>query len=369
MDMVSRRRVRWLLLVVATTGIGVLAGVLVARQHGVPVASIGVTGQQVPTATVEKRTISSQTKVDGTLGFVGDYPVVNHLAGYFTRLPAAAEASVVAQGEVLYMVGTLPVVLLRGSIPAWRDLSQGDSGMDVKQLNDDLIVLGLLDKSSLESAVAFEQPTHAAVQALQRRIGADPSGALPLGSVVFLPAPIRVVSVMPALGARADPNSVIMRATSTSRQVAAHLSASQLEHVKPSDDVTITLDFGGPDQRVVGGRIGRICTSADPASGSDGHIPTFEVDVTPTDQSLLGDIDQMPVQVGITTSTAKNALVVPVTALLSMPNRGHAVEVLGSNGSRSFVTVKLGVFSDADGLVQVTGEGLRAGDKVVVPTL
>ncbi len=362
-------RARWLLLVVGTIGIGVLTYGLVAPSNGAQATSTDAAGIQAPTATVERRTISSRTKVDGTLGYGGDYSVVNQLAGYFTWLPAANQASVVAQGDVLYRVGTLPVVLLHGSIPAWRDLSQGDSGGDVKQLNDDLSELGFLDRNNLESAVHFEPATQAAVQALQRKIGANPSGALPLGHVVFLPSPIRVVAVLPALGARADTNSVIMKATSTSRQVAAHLSASQLKHLKVGDDVTITLNFGGPDQRVVGGRISRISTSADPGSGSKGDTPTFEVDVIPIGRSPLGDIDQMPVQVGITTTTAENALVVPVTALLSTPDQGHVVEVLGPNGSRGLVPVQLGVFGDADGLVQVTGEGLGAGDKVVVPAL
>jgi peptidoglycan hydrolase-like protein with peptidoglycan-binding domain len=362
-------RARWLLIVVGTIGIGVLTYELVVRSHGAQALSADEARLQMPAATVEKRTISSRTSVDGTLGYGGDYSVVNQLAGYFTWLPAADEASVVAQGDVLYRVGTLPVVLLRGSIPAWRDLSQGDSGADVKQLNDDLLELGFLEERNLESDEHFGPSTQAAVQALQRKIGANPSGALPLGSVVFLPSPIRVVSVLPALGARADTNSVIMKATSTSRQVAIHLSASQLGRVKVGDDVTITLNFGGSDQRVVGGRISKIFTTADPGSGSNGDTPTFEVHVIPADRSPLGDIDQMPVQVGITDATAEDALVVPVTALLSTPDQGHVVEVLGSNGSRTFVPVHLGVFDDADGLVQVTGEGLSAGDKVVVPTL
>lgn len=363
------KRAHWLLLAVAVTAIGVLTYELVGQSHGARTTSTGGAGQQVATATVERRSISSQTKVDGTLGFAGDYSVVNQVAGYFTWLPAAHEASVVAQGDVLYRVGTLPVVLLDGAIPAWRDLGPGDTGTDVEQLNNDLITLGLLDKRNLKSAGTFGSATQAAVRALQRKIGGSPNGVFSLGDVVFLQSPIRVVSVLPALGARAETNTVIMKATSIHRQVAALLSASQLARVKVGDDVTITLDFGGPDQRVVGGTISKIHTSAEPGSGSNGSTPTFEVDVVPTDTSRMGSIDQMPVQVGITTETAESALVVPVTALLSTPEQGHAVEVVSGNGSRRYVPVKLGLFDDADGLVQVTGEGLSAGDNVVVPTL
>jgi hypothetical protein len=43
------------------------------------------------------------------------------------------------------------------------------------------------------------------------------------------------------------------------------------------------------------------------------------------------------------------------------------VEVVGTGGRNHLVPVSLGLFDDADGLVQVTGEGLAAGQEVVVP--
>jgi hypothetical protein len=45
----------------------------------------------------------------------------------------------------------------------------------------------------------------------------------------------------------------------------------------------------------------------------------------------------------------------------------YAVEVFDAGGSNHLVPVSLGLFDDADGLVQVTGSGLAAGQKVVVP--
>ena len=40
-----------------------------------------------------------------------------------------------------------------------------------------------------------------------------------------------------------------------------------------------------------------------------------------------------------------------------------------ANGARHLVPVTLGLFDDADGLVQATGSGLAAGQRVVVPAL
>ena len=71
-------------------------------------------------------------------------------------------------------------------------------------------------------------------------------------------------------------------------------------------------------------------------------------------------------QVGITTASVRGALVVPVTALLAQSDGGYAVEVVGAGARNHLVPVSLGLFDDADGLVQVTGSGLAAGQTVVV---
>jgi hypothetical protein len=74
------------------------------------------------------------------------------------------------------------------------------------------------------------------------------------------------------------------------------------------------------------------------------------------------------VQVGITTATVRGALVVPVTALLARSVGGYAVEVVGTAARNHLVPVSLGLFDDAEGLVQVTGSGVAAGQEVVVPS-
>jgi multidrug efflux pump subunit AcrA (membrane-fusion protein) len=60
----------------------------------------------------------------------------------------------------------------------------------------------------------------------------------------------------------------------------------------------------------------------------------------------------------------KGVLAVPVNALLALAEGGYAVEV-DRGGRRELVGVTLGLF--ADGLVEVKGHGLAAGDRVVVP--
>ena len=87
--------------------------------------------------------------------------------------------------------------------------------------------------------------------------------------------------------------------------------------------------------------------------------------VTLTDPRAAGTLDQAPVTVNITSAIARDALAVPVTALLAQASGGYDVEVAGPGGARRFVPVTPGIFDDADGLVQVTG-ALAQGERVVV---
>jgi hypothetical protein len=169
------------------------------------------------------------------------------------------------------------------------------------------------------------------------------------------------------------------------RQVQVALSASQQTSMAVGDKVSITL----PNNRTTPGVVSSVATvatcpsssgsggsrsaSAAPgtdtcSSGSSGSAtPTISVGVTPSDPAATGRWDQAPVQVGITTASVPNALVVPVTALLARSGGGYAVEVVGVGATR-LVPISLGLFDDAQGLVQIAASGLAAGQEVVVPT-
>lgn len=84
--------------------------------------------------------------------------------------------------------------------------------------------------------------------------------------------------------------------------------------------------------------------------------------------SAAGNLDQAPITVNITAQTVSNVLAVPIDALVSTPS-GYGVEVAGAKGTRHIVPVTLGLFDDAQGLVQVTGKGLAVGQQVVVPKI
>jgi hypothetical protein len=349
-------------------------------------------------ATVTRRSLSSQTEVNGTLGYSGSYTVVipdsggsqpsgtgqgaapgqgaGASAGTFTALPAAGR--VVRRGHRLYSVSGSPVVLLYGPTPAYRSLAEGMSGPDVHELNANLIALGDATRAGLGPGSSyFSAATASALEKLQASLGLGQTGNLPLGQAVFLPTAARVASVSATLGGPAEPGALVLQATSTTRQVTAQPDATEQSDVKAGQRVSITL----PDNQTIPGVVTAVGTVASNPSASTGDgsqssaggspgdsAATVNVYVRPAHPAALRGLDQAPVQVTITTGTVSRALVVPIDALLAQAS-GYAVEVAAASGARHLIPVTLGLFDDADGLVQVTGHGLSAGLSVVVPRI
>jgi peptidoglycan hydrolase-like protein with peptidoglycan-binding domain len=366
-------------LAIAIGGVVVLSGAKQATAAG-PQLPVG-------RAQVQRRTLSAMVSEAGTLTYRArtdgsPYPVINRARGTYTKLPAVGR--VIRQGHVLYRVDDRAVVLLRGSTPAYRTLSAGASGPDVAELNADLVALGYATRAQLSPKPgSFGPATTAGVIKLQTALGMTQNGMLALGQVVLEPSAVRVTSVPAQLGGSTQAGGTVMQGTSTVRQVQVALSASEQTTVAVGDRVSITL----PDNRTTRGvvsSVGAIATcppssgpgglsSSSAAPGTDtcssaGSAPTVTVGVTPSRLTATAKWDQAPVQVGITTASVHNALVVPVTALLARSGGGYAVEVVGAAARNHLVPVSLGLFDDAEGLVQVTASGLVAGQEVVVPS-
>jgi len=325
-------------------------------------AAAGTTTSSDSSLPITQGRLSSQTQVDATLGYQGSFGAVNEATGTYTSLPGIG--SVISQGHVLYAVSGNPVVLLYGSVPCYRSVSEGISGADVRQLNADLVALGEATRSQLNPhSNYFSTATATALEKLQRHLGVSQTGSLALGSAVFLPSAARVTGVMATLGAPAPPGQPVLQASSTSRVVTVALDADLQTDVHVGDQVTITLPDNATTHGVVSS-IGSVATAK-----TSGGSATITVLVTPVDPAETGRLDQAPVQVSITTASVSHALIVPVNALLAQGNGQYAVEVVGAGGSRHLVPVTLGLFDDAAGLVQVTGSGISAGQRVVVPSI
>ena len=359
---------------------GVVAGgvAVAARGNDNSTASSSDGSSQVATAAVVRTNLISTVQVGGSIGYDGSYTVaVPHGGGVYTWLPEPG--AVIKQDQPVYSVGDVPVPLLYGSLPAYRQFDAGMSdGADVGQLTRDLIALGY--GAGLAQSNHYSPATAAAVQRWQKAVGLQETGEIPLGEAVFEPGPIRVTSVAPAVGTPAG-GGIVLTATSTTPIVYVDLDVSEEYLVKPGDAVTVVLPDG---TTTVGGHIETVGTVATcPGGGGVGaggagsagqspcsstgsnSSPTVTVTVTLDSTPAGAAYDQAPVNVNITTQTAGHVLAVPVNALLALAGGGYGVDVV--TGKTSHLTgVTTGLYSDT--LVQVSGSGLTAGTLVEVPS-
>jgi hypothetical protein len=368
-----RGRRRWVTVTVAGV-VMVLAGGAGAvwlaggfRTHVPPGSGNGADLYATTTQTVKRETLSAQTTLSATLGYAGSYTVTvpgssspgspaSGAPETFTWLPRAGR--VIRQGQVAYRTDNgVPAYLLYGRVPAWRELAAGMRGADVAQLNRDLVRLGYSGRGYIAGPGwdYFSWDTRYGLEQLQAKLGLAQTGTLPLGQAVFEPRALRVTAVRASLGGAAS--GPVFSATSARHVVSISLDAADQSEVTKGDPVTITLPDGPVTPGVISS-VGKVATG----SGSSAKIIVL---VRLRHPGAAGHLDQAPVTVNITTSRVRDVLAVPVAALVARPG-GYAVEVVTGSRHR-LVPVRPGLFDDAAGLVQVTGPGLAAGQRVVVP--
>ena len=67
------------------------------------------------------------------------------------------------------------------------------------------------------------------------------------------------------------------------------------------------------------------------------------------------------------TPSARQALAVPVAALVTTPGGHPAIDLVGTAGTTRLVPVTLGIFDDGKGEVQISGPGVTAGETITLP--
>jgi peptidoglycan hydrolase-like protein with peptidoglycan-binding domain len=351
--------------------------VVAAATGGVVVGSGGnktSAAQESPanTAKVERGKLSDSVSQAGILTFRArsdgsPYSVINQAPGTYTKLPDNGDK--VDCGDVLYRVDDNPVLLLCGTVPAYRDLDEGDQGKDVRQLNRNLHRLGFDADAGVDidpDDADFTSETKTALEKLQDDKGFEETGKLGIDDAVFLPGAVRIAKVTGQLGGSARPGAPVLSATSNTPEVQIDLDPSQQDALKKGERAQITL----PDNTSATGKVDRIGAIAQAPAGQDGSagsvtIPAY---IRLDHPAKARGLDQAPVQVDITTKGVQNALSVPVIALVGKSGGGFAVEVVRAGGGRELVAVKLGLFDTGGGRVQVKGD-LREGDSVVLPSL
>ena len=303
-------------------------------------------------APVERRDLVARQDVDGTLAFSGTTTAPAPAAGTITRL--RDEGDTVTRGRSLMSIDAHATAwVLYGTVPMYRDLGPGvTDGRDVQQLEANLKALGY-DPGTVDND--WTSATTSAVEAFQDDRGLTEDGTISRSEVVISDGPARVGAHKVQVGGAVRSGVPVTALTRTTPVVTAQLDAGLAADVHRGNRVRVTL----PDGSEAGGRVTRVGTVAN--AGENGGAPTVELRVA-LDASRHGRIDGAPVSISLETGRTKDALSVPVTALVATAPGRYAVELAGS---RRLVPVTLGAF--ADDWVEVEGAGLAPATRVVVP--
>ena len=304
-----------------------------------------------PTTAVERRDLVDRDSLDGTLGYDAEGTLNAGAAGVLTRLPDPG--SVITRGHSLYDLDNEPAAfLMYGALPAWRDLTPGmTDGEDIRQLERNLRALGY-DPGTVDDD--WDSDTTDAVEDFQKDRDLDETGTLKLGTIVFRSEATRIAEGKATVGDSVSPGRPLAAISSTKRVITVNLDASRQRLAREGEKVTVDM----PEGDTANGRITDVGTVATKASQD--ADPTIEVQVELRGKAARGTrLDQAPVDVGFAVEERKDVLAVPVKALVARQGGGYAVET----PSGQFVTVEPGLY--ADDYVEVSGDGLREGMRVV----
>ncbi|MDR7277040.1 peptidoglycan-binding protein [Catenuloplanes atrovinosus] len=350
-----RRRTLIRLAAGGAVAVGAGVGLRAARDFGEarPAATPRFDGATEP---IVRGDLEGSTAAAGTLRYAGERTVQAAGAGTLTGLPAPG--SVVRLGGRLFAVDNVPVPLLHGTLPAWRDFEFGMAdGPDVEQLEHGLRRLGHLRDAP---GPTFTWVTANAIDAWQKATGLERTGRLPLGSVLFADGDLRVGTATARVGDRVGPGAGLYAATSTTQIVEVDLKLADQRLAVTGTEVGIRLPGGATTE----GRISSVGTPTESA-GQEPPQTVIPVVVTLSDPKAAASLQQASVTVTLPSDRREDVLSVPVGALLAIDERRFGVEIVGDDGTARRTPVTTGLF--AGGRVEVSGEGLAAGQRVVVP--
>ncbi|WP_165956398.1 peptidoglycan-binding protein [Kribbella antibiotica] len=375
--MSSRRRAITAVVALAVVAGGGLAGF---RYFDRPEKAVAANGPD-PAQTVEitRTDLSQAREVTGQLGYGGSSTIKSHATGTITWLPKANTA--MDRGDVLFRVDNKPVTLFYGSTPLFRAIGKAATpppanppaspppsnppangkpleGPDIRVVKENLTALGFLPKTTSDKLTTA---TTKAIKEWQKSLDQEATGVIDPTTVVVLPSAVRVDSIKAVLG---DPAAAdLLGVTATDQIVTLPFDADDAAGIKAGVKVKLAL----PNGKNSTGTIRSVSTDATPPpdgdSPADGNKkPQLIATISLDQQAASKGVDTGPVQVTVPGPARKDVLVVPVAALLALREGGYAVQVVNGT-TTSLVGVQTGMF--ADGNVEITGNGLAEGQKVV----
>jgi peptidoglycan hydrolase-like protein with peptidoglycan-binding domain len=320
---------------------------------------------------------------------------------YISKLDVAA-GNTIKNGEQLAEIDGQPLFTLTGPVPAWRDLTPGESGPDVAELQKALAALGYYD--GYDTPGYFGSATEYAVYLYYEHLGYTPpsSGGVPASDVVFVPSlPATVIAVNGATGEQPGQPFLELAARGSlaltgelppayAAQVKAGLKVQIFDEVTGIHATGTVANLGTATTTVPTGTIVDIgsssssssssssdssssssdssnSSSSSSSSNSSGETPFVPLTVRPT-TALAAALNGENVLVTVDTGQTEGpVLTVPVAAIVATASGTSFVTVVGAHGKQTQVPVTPGISENGYAQVTpVTPGALKAGQNVVV---
>jgi hypothetical protein len=294
-----------------------------------------------------------------------------------TQMPAKL-GSRVRPGHVIIQIDGRPVILLHGTLPAYRDLHEGDSGPDVAELQAALARLGyaVYDESGYFGAstayallllyenLGYAPPTYRPPVRKHEKSRPQPTAYLPMGEVSYVPATSAfVVEATAKAGDAVTQGQVVLKLATGNPYVTGMLTAGQAAQSRHG--MSAMIGYPGVNAPAVVGTV-----SALPAYSTGSGATEYQVAVRTRrslPQRLIGSRVRLTIFVPV---TGGPVLSVPVTAVFAS-SAGHGapsyVVRISARGLRKRVAVSTGPAAGGFVAVQaVTPGALAPGDHVLI---
>ncbi|MEU7582272.1 efflux RND transporter periplasmic adaptor subunit [Streptomyces sp. NPDC041068] len=386
----GRRRRTVVILVagaVILTGTGAAAGRLIKSPQQAA-AEAGPPEPDVLTAPVERRVLKDTVVTRGLVRAQQTLDISTSGTGggeasrsIVTRVKVKQDDKV-APGHVLVEVSGRPVFVLRGSLPAYRDLRPGMHGDDVAQLQKALADTGF--GTGGDAPGRFGSGTARAVERLYASLGYDPSQGgekaegtaggssvspvVPVSELVYVPSfPARVETVTARAGQ--EPGEKLVTLSTGDLTVRGTLRPDEKNLVRAGQQVEISSETTGTTASGTVKSVARELSEGAQNGGQDAPDSRagYAVTVTP-DKPLHPELAGQDVRLTVEAAASDGkVLVVPLSAVTSGADAKSVVTVCTSDGGQRRVPVRTGISGDGYVEVAPTGSGkLRQGDAVSV---
>ncbi|MEI8240167.1 MAG: peptidoglycan-binding domain-containing protein [Actinomycetota bacterium] len=202
--------------VAAVVVIGAAAGTTVWFTTRSNTTSAAPVTHTTATAKVTTRDLAIYNETNATLGYTTSVTVSSPVAGTVTSLITAGNK--VDAGTVVASVDGAPVLAMFGGVPSYRDLSTGvASGVDVRQLEQNLVLLGYDPTGAITIDNNYDAATAAAVTLWENSLGLTGDGKVTKGEIVFVPGELLVDSASVSVGGAVAAGSPLVLGRQTAR--------------------------------------------------------------------------------------------------------------------------------------------------------